>query len=61
MDTDEVFLLKIFDSRRDGRARFNAHCAVFDAKVLFCKLLHFLSIENIYVEFTPGGNFNREF
>lgn len=30
MDTDEVLLLKVFDSRRDGRTRFNAHCAVFD-------------------------------
>ena len=29
-DVDECLLLKIFDSRRDGRTRFNAHCAVFD-------------------------------
>ena len=30
METDEVLLLKVFDSRRDGRSRFNVHCAVFD-------------------------------
>merc|ERR1712039_405642 len=30
MSTDEVLLLKTFDSRRDGRARFNVHTAVFD-------------------------------
>lgn len=31
METDEVLLLKAFDSRRDeGRARFGCHAAVFD-------------------------------
>ena len=30
MDTDECFLLNIFDSRRDGRSRSKVHCAVFD-------------------------------
>lgn len=29
---DEVLLLKIFDSRRDGRARFSCHAAAFDPK-----------------------------
>ena len=30
MTRDEVLLLKVFDSRRDGRARFGCHCAFQD-------------------------------
>jgi hypothetical protein len=30
MEMDEVLLLKVFDSRKDGRARFGCHSAVFD-------------------------------
>ena len=30
MQTDEVLLLKCFDSMRDGRARYTAHCAFHD-------------------------------
>ena len=30
LDTDEVLLLKIFDSAEDGRARFTAHTAIDD-------------------------------
>jgi hypothetical protein len=45
MDTDEVFLLKIFDSRRDGRTRFNAHCAVHDEHTNALPGAHRQSIE----------------
>ena len=32
MRTDEVLLLKVFDSRRDGRTRFHLHSAIKDPR-----------------------------
>ena len=40
MTRDEVLLLKVFDSRRDGRVRCGCHCAFRDPLTLDPKGLH---------------------